>query len=66
VRPAASGGAFSGNGAGGAAAAAAARTDRGRRERARATEWRGASGDAGRRPDQVGRGWSAAARPTPA
>jgi len=40
VRPAASGGAFSSNGAGGAAAAAAACVDGGRRERARATEWR--------------------------
>jgi len=65
VRPAASGGAFSGNGAGGAAAAAAARADGGRRERARqqngGSVWgRGAASRPG------GRGWSAAARPTPA
>ena len=60
VRLAASGGALSGNGAGGAAAAAAAHAGRGRREKARAIEWREWSGGAGRRPDQgegvVGRG----------
>ena len=51
MRPAASGGALSSNRAGGAAAAAAARAGRGRREKARATEWREWSGGAGRRLD---------------
>jgi len=59
VPPAASGGAFSGNGAG-RAAAAAARADRGRRERARATEWGERLGTQGGVPTRgegvVGRG----------
>jgi len=60
VRPAASGGAFSGNGVGGAAAATAARADGGRRERARTTEWRERLGTRGGVPTRgegvVGRG----------
>ena len=60
MRPAASGRAFSGDGAGGAAVAAATHADGGRREKVQATEWRERCGGAGRRPDQgegvVGRG----------